>query len=81
MVDRYTKIVLTVIALALVALATRPVFEARVARAAETVDVRIVDITGVLPVQILGVSRNAGLPAGPFLPPAALLVNCVSGCR
>jgi len=56
MVDRYTKIMLTVIALALVALAARPAFETRVARTGEPVDVRIVGIGGYFPFSALPVS-------------------------
>jgi len=63
--DRYTKIVLTVIALALVALAARPVLQTRVARASEIVDVRIV-----------GVDFPVFPPYGRSLP-----VRCVEGCK
>ena len=49
MIDRYTKIVLTVIAAALIALVVRPLFEARITRAGDTVDVNIVGIAGIFP--------------------------------
>jgi hypothetical protein len=45
MVDRYTKVILTIIAVALVALAVRPLFETRLAGAADSMDVRIVGIS------------------------------------
>jgi hypothetical protein len=68
MVDLYTKTVLTVIAVALAMIAVRPIVQPASARAAEPVEVRIVDVRMVR-------------EFGSYLPiDAALPVRCVKGC-
>jgi hypothetical protein len=81
MVDRYTKVVLTVIAVALVVVTARPFLEPRPAQAQGPVDVRVVGWTvpGNVKVRVddwtvpsISVSASFGGP---------LQVDCVSGCR
>ena len=77
MVDRYTKVVLTVIAVALMVLAFRPLLEPRPAQAEGPIDVNVVGWS----ISQINVAASLNSTPIPVRIDQQVPVVCIRGCR